>query len=697
MEKIYILKGLDCPNCSAKIEREVGELDGVSLSRVNLIKQTLTIAVDDNAASSIGEKIEKIVHSHEPDVKVLPFTKKAEHHDHRGGKAVIIRLILGAAVYAAGLVMSLAALPEAAVLGVFVFAYIILGYDIVTNAVRNIFKGKVFDENFLMSISSIGAFIIGEHPEAVAVMLFYQVGEYFQGLAVDRSRKSIAQLMDIRPDSANVKRDGAVLSVSPEFVNIGETIVVKPGERIPLDGIVLDGSSALDTKSLTGESVPRTVRAGDDALSGCINTSGMLSIRVTKLFGESTVSKIIDLVENASEAKAPTESFITKFARIYTPAVVMLAAAVATIPPLLFGGEWSDFIHRAFVFLVVSCPCALVVSIPLTFFGGIGAAAKRGVLVKGGNYLEALTSLDTVVFDKTGTLTEGVFSVSKIVPADGFTRESLLQLAACAESMSGHPISKSILACYKGDPDTAKLSDYTEIPGYGVSVIYDGKRILAGNFALMVKENIETTCFEKFGTTVYVALDGVFAGIIVISDKIKEDSKRAISELKRLGVKKTVMLSGDDAGICSQVAQTLGIDEFCAELLPDGKVKKLEEIYSDKKASGKVAFVGDGINDAPVLARADVGIAMGGLGSDAAVEAADVVLMTDAPSKLVEAIKIAGETKRIVIQNIIIALGVKVIFMTLGLFDIAGMWEAVFGDVGVALIAVFNAMRILRK
>ena len=562
---------------------------------------------------------------------------------------------------------------------------------------RNISKGRVFDEHFLMSVSTIGAFVIGEYPEAVAVMLFYQVGEFFQSLAVKRSRKSISDLMDIRPDSATVRRNGELITISPENVSIGEIIIVKPGEKIPLDGVVLDGDSMLDTRALTGESVPRSVHKGDEALSGCMNQTGVLMIKTTKAFGESTASKIIDLVENASSRKAPTENFITTFARYYTPVVVILAAFLAILPPIILGGGWTEWICRGFVFLVVSCPCALVISIPLTFFGGIGAASKRGVLVKGSNYLEALNNVSVIVFDKTGTLTKGVFNVTDILPANGFSKEQVLEYAAEAESFSNHPIAKSILAAYEKEIDQSVISDYKEISGYGISVMAGEKKVFAGNTKLMDTECIEYTTCEKAGTKVYLAVDGQYAGCILITDEVKPDSKKAISDLKHIGVEKTVMLTGDDEKIGKSVAEELQLDKYYAQLLPDQKVEKVELLDSKKRPGSKLAFVGDGINDAPVLARADVGIAMGGLGSDAAIEAADVVLMTDEPSKLVDAIEVAKATKQIVMQNIVIALGIKSVFLILGALGIAGMWEAVFGDVGVTIIAVLNAMRILKK
>ena len=622
--------------------------------------------------------------------------KAAVYNDE--DKKRTIRLAVGAVVYAIGMALTVfAKLPTLAELAFLIVAYVILGWDVVWQAVKNITRGQVFDEHFLMSVSTIGAFAIGEYPEAVAVMLFYQVGEFFQSLAVKRSRKSISDLMDICPDSATVKRNGVLQVVSPESVAVDEIIVVKPGEKIPLDGIVVDGESMLDTKALTGESVPRSIRKGDEALSGCINQSGLLTLKVTKSFGESTVSKITDLVENASARKAPTENFITTFARYYTPVVVGMAAVLAIIPPLVLGGGWSEWLRRGFVFLIVSCPCALVISIPLTFFGGIGAASKRGVLVKGSNYLEALNKVSVVVFDKTGTLTKGVFEVANIIPAAGYQKEQVLEYAAQAESYSNHPIAKSILATYGKPIDQKQFSDFEEISGHGISVMVQGKKVLAGNSKLMESEKIAYAACDAAGTKFYVAADGSYVGCILIADEVKPDSKCAIAELKKIGVEKTVMLTGDDERIGKSVADELGLDAYYAQLLPDQKVEKLEMLDKQKRQGSKLAFVGDGINDAPVLARADVGIAMGGLGSDAAIEAADVVLMTDEPSKLVEAIDVAKATKRIVMQNIVIALGIKSVFLVLGALGMAGMWEAVFGDVGVTIIAVLNAMRILKK
>ena len=653
------------------------------------------------------DTVTTIVHSHEPDVEVSEKQLEATAPVKKDEKAAVyndedkkrtIRLAVGAVVYAIGMALTVfAKLPTLAELAFLIVAYVILGWDVVWQAVKNITRGQVFDEHFLMSVSTIGAFAIGEYPEAVAVMLFYQVGEFFQSLAVKRSRKSISDLMDICPDSATVERNGVLQVVSPESVAVGEIIVVKPGEKIPLDGIVVDGESMLDTKALTGESVPRSIRKGDEALSGCINQSGLLTLKVTKSFGESTVSKITDLVENASARKAPTENFITTFARYYTPVVVGMAAVLAIIPPLVLGGGWSEWLRRGFVFLIVSCPCALVISIPLTFFGGIGAASKRGVLVKGSNYLEALNKVSVVVFDKTGTLTKGVFEVANIIPAAGYQKEQVLEYAAQAESYSNHPIAKSILATYGKPIDQKQFSGFEEISGHGISVMVQGKKVLAGNNKLMESEKIAYAACDAAGTKFYVAADGSYVGCILIADEVKPDSKCAIAELKKIGVEKTVMLTGDDERIGKSVADELGLDAYYAQLLPDQKVEKLEMLDKQKRQGSKLAFVGDGINDAPVLARADVGIAMGGLGSDAAIEAADVVLMTDEPSKLVEAIDVAKATKRIVMQNIVIALGIKSVFLVLGALGMAGMWEAVFGDVGVTIIAVLNAMRILKK
>lgn len=697
MKKIFILKGLDCPNCAAKIQREVGEINGVDSSVVNLMNQSLTVEFS-KEIPDLSKNIAAIVHSHEPEVEILDKEMPQSHNSsEESNKSLIIRLIIGALVFAAGIAASvfLKNLPLIE-LALLITAYIILGGDVVIKALRNITKGRVFDENFLMSLSTIGAFIIGEYHEAVAVMLFYQIGEFFQDMSVRRSRKSISDLMDIRPDSARVQRNGEFMVISPEEVEIGETIIIQAGEKIPLDGIVISGESMLDTSALTGESVPRAIRKGDTVLSGCINQSGVIGVEVRKPFGESTVAKIIDLVENASARKAPTENFITSFAKYYTPIVVILAAMLAFIPPL-FAGDWAEWIHRGMVFLVISCPCALVISIPLAFFGGIGAAGKHGVLIKGGNFLEALNYVETIVFDKTGTLTKGIFEVSEIISDGEFTKEQVLEYAAYAESYSNHPIAKSIISAYGKETKVGENFNYTEFSGKGVCAIAENKRILAGNSKLMNSENINFAPCDKAGTKVYVAVDGIYAGCIIIADEIKADSKKTIEGLNQLGITNTIMLTGDDEKIAKSVANELNISKYFAGLLPHQKVETLEKLQSQNSKNGKTVFVGDGINDAPVLARADVGVAMGGLGSDAAIEAADVVLMTDEPHKLLDAIKIAKETKKIVIQNIVFALGVKGVFLILGAFGIAGMWEAVFGDVGVALLAVFNSMRVLKK
>ena len=580
--------------------------------------------------------------------------------------------------------------------GIFIVSYLIVGLEIILEAVENITKGEIFDENFLMAVATIGAFGIGEFPEAVAVMLFYQVGELFQNYAVDKSRKSISSLMNIRPDYANVKRENEVLKVSPEEVKIGELIVVKPGEKVPLDGVIIEGKSMLDTSSLTGESIPQDVNVGDNVLSGCINKNGLLTIKVTKEFGESTVSKILDLVENASSKKSKSENFITKFAKYYTPAVVIIAVILAVVPPIIIkGAVFTDWLYRALTFLVVSCPCALVISIPLGFFGGIGGASKTGILVKGSNYLEALAKTEIVVFDKTGTLTEGIFEVQKI-EAIGIEKEELLELAAYAENHSNHPISLSVKDAYKNKIDMQKITQTEEIAGLGVKAVIDGKNVLVGNDKLMIESGIEYKKSTDIGTILYVAIDNKFAGYIVIADKIKEDSKKTIEVLKQNGIKKTVMLTGDKKQVGENVANILRLDEAYTELLPDGKVKKVEELLKQKSEKGKLVFVGDGINDAPVLALADIGIAMGGLGSDAAIEAADVVIMTDEPSKIGNAIQISKKTMRIVRENIIFSLVVKIAVLILTACGLSTMWAAVFADVGVSVIAILNSLRALR-
>ena len=580
--------------------------------------------------------------------------------------------------------------------GIFIVSYIIVGFEILKKAVKNIFKGKVFDENFLMSVATLGAFGIGEFPEAVAVMLFYQIGELFQDYAVDKSRKSITSLMDIRPDFANVYRNDKIEKVNPEDVKIGETIIVKPGEKVPLDGIIVEGKTTLDTKALTGESLPRGAAEGDEVLSGCINLNGVIKIEVKKEYGESTVSKILDLVENASSKKSKSENFITKFAKYYTPIVVIIALILALVPPLVIrGAEFSDWLYRALSFLVVSCPCALVISIPLSFFGGIGGASKMGVLVKGSNYLEALSNIEIAVFDKTGTLTEGVFEVQKVNPIE-ISKQELLKVAAYAENYSNHPISKSIKQAYNEEIDEKQIINHEELSGRGIVAKVGMQDVLVGNEKLMQEKNIDFKKCNEIGTIIYVAIDKKYVGYILISDKIKEDAKLTIESLKKNNIKQTVMLTGDKKEVGESVAKELGIDKVYTELLPTDKVQKVEELLKTKSQKGKLAFIGDGINDAPVLTLADIGIAMGGLGADSAIEAADIVIMTDEPSKIIKSIKLSKKTMRIVKQNIIFAISVKILVLILAAFGLSTMWQAVFADVGVSIIAILNALRALR-
>lgn len=606
-------------------------------------------------------------------------------------KKMLVRILAAAALLAAAVLLPGAGWVR---LLIFLVPYLVVGWDVLWRAVRNISHGQVFDENFLMALATIGAFCTGEFPEAVAVMLFYQVGELFQSYAVGRSRRSIASLMDIRPDFANIERDGKLIQVDPSEVPIGGTVVIKAGEKIPLDGVVLDGASTVDTAALTGESLPRDVLPGDDVISGCVNLSGLLRVRVTKAFGESTVAKILDLVENSSTKKAKAENFITKFSRYYTPCVVIGALLLAVLPPL-FLGEWSQWIHRALIFLVISCPCALVISVPMSFFGGIGGASKCGILVKGGNYLETLAGTEIVVFDKTGTLTKGVFNVTAIHPGD-ISEADLLEIAALAESYSDHPISRSLKEAYGMEIDSKRVGPVEELSGRGVRAQIDGKSVSVGNGKLMEEAGVKWHPCHHIGTTVHVAVDGVYAGHIVISDETKPDSAQAISALKQEGVRKTVMLTGDAKPVGESVANKLGLDEVYTQLLPSEKVDRVERLLQEKSKKGKLAFVGDGINDAPVLSRADIGIAMGAMGSDAAIEAADIVLMDDKPSKIAAAIRISKKTLRIVRQNIVFALVVKGLILLLGAFGYANMWEAVFADVGVAVIAILNAMRALK-
>ncbi|MCI9187731.1 MAG: cadmium-translocating P-type ATPase [Oscillospiraceae bacterium] len=602
-------------------------------------------------------------------------------------KKMLYRILISFALFVCALLLPVEGFLR---LPFFLVPYAIVGWDVIWKAVRNIANGQVFDENFLMAVATLGAFGCGEYPEGVAVLLFYQVGELFQSVAVSRSRQSIADLMDIRPDYANVERDGQLVQVDPEEIAVGDTIVVKAGERVPLDGVVSQGSSALDTAALTGESLPRDVAQGDQVISGCVNLSGLLHVQVTKPFGESTVARILDLVENSSEKKAQAEHFITKFARYYTPIVVFAALALAVLPSLLTGGQWGVWVPRALNFLVVSCPCALVISIPLSFFGGIGGASKQGILVKGSNYLEALAQAGIVVFDKTGTLTQGKFTVTR-------TEGDVLEWAALAEQFSTHPISRSILTAWGGQPAPERVRDVEEIAGHGVRAVVDGRLVLAGSRKLMAQENISMPAVqEQAGTTVYVAVDGQYQGCLVISDRPKASSAQALRELKACGVRQTVMLTGDAQGAAQHVAQELGLDQFHAQLLPADKVERVEELLRTKQPKEQLVFVGDGINDAPVLSRADIGVAMGALGSDAAIEAADIVLMDDDLAKLPAAVRIAKKTLAIVKQNIVFAIGVKVLVLALSAAGRASMWAAVFADVGVSVLAILNASRMLR-
>ncbi len=631
--------------------------------------------------------------------KLKSGVQKETHDENKKDKAANKRkiVIIGVGVLLFFVVI-LFELSFASELIISFTGYLLIGGGILKKAIRNLIKGQVMDENFLMSIATLGAFSIGEYPEGIAVMLFYRIGEFLQDLAVERSRKSVISLMDLRPDYANLKVGNDIKKVDPNQVRVGDYILVKPGEKVPLDGVVIEGESMTDTSALTGESVPKKAKVGNVILSGTINNSGLLTVKVTMEYRVSTVSKILDLVRDAAEKKAPTENFITKFAKYYTPAIVFSALALAVVPPLATGeADFSKWVYRALVFLVVSCPCALVISIPLGFFGGIGGASKKGVLVKGGNFLEALNHVDTVVFDKTGTLTKGVFNVTEVLPTGSFSEDVVLHYAAYAESYSSHPIALTIRNAYGKSIDKSKISEYDEISGYGIKMKLDGKTILVGSERFLLQENIPVMKTKKIGTVVHIAVDGIYAGLIIISDEVKEDSYKTVKTLKEMGAKKIVMLTGDNHTISEKIGRELGMDEVYAELLPHQKVEKVEWLESHKTSKGKVVFVGDGMNDAPVLARAEIGVAMGGAGSDAAIEAADVVLMTDQPSKLVDAMKIARRTKKIVWQNIFLAFSIKLIVLVLGTVGIATMWEAVFADVGVALVAVFNAMRLSKS
>ena len=694
-KRVLMLMGLGCASCAARIEKEIKSLPGVKSASLDFASRRLTIeAATQGEMDYISQKAVEIVERIEKGVKIAEETDEESMQDMPVDKKRITRIGAGAVLFLVAIIFSL---PYWVEFSLFAAAFVLAGADVVSTAVKNIKKGRVFDENLLMTIAALGAFAIGEFPEGAAVIIFYQIGETLQDLAVNRSRRSIADLMNIRPDHANLKEGDNVREVSPREVKPGDIIIVKPGERIPLDGIVTEGSSSLDTSALTGETMPREVEVGSEVLSGSINTSRLLELRVTKPYGESTVSRILELVQSAGSRKALSERFITKFAGYYTPIVVFAAVALALLPPLLIRGEsFSEWIHRALVFLVISCPCALVISIPLGFFGGIGGASKNGILVKGGNFLEALGNVDTVVFDKTGTLTKGVFVVSEVKAHGNFTEDEVLEMAAYAESYSTHPIAVSVLNAYGRDIDKNRIKRYGELSGYGVKAVVEDMTILAGNHKLMKKEGIEYQDVPVAGTTVHVAIDGIYAGYVLIVDELKEDSRKTMIELREMGINKLVMLTGDNRRISEEIATRLELDEVYSELLPDQKVEKLETLYKQKSSKGKLIFVGDGINDAPVLARADVGVAMGAIGSDAAIEAADVVIMTDEPSKLVTAIRIAKKTRSIVWQNIVFAMLVKVIVMILGAGGISTMWEAVFADVGVALLAIVNSMRAMR-
>jgi Zn2+/Cd2+-exporting ATPase len=682
------------------MEAGIKSLDGIEEVSIDFVSKRLSMKItQDTDIHTLIEQVTNIVNRIESDVILEPEdTHRHEedgehHHEHSIDKADLIKFMIGIALYLTAIVFKFSDTIEFIL---YFAAYLMVGFEVLLISIKNISRGQIFDENFLMSIATIGAFAIGEYPEGVAVMLFYQIGEFFQDAAVNNSRKSIKALMDIRPDYANLKIGDDVKKVSPEEIKVGDIIIIKPGEKVPVDGKVIEGNSMVDTTALTGESVPRSMNVGDDILSGFINKNGLLTVEVTKEFGESTVSKILDLVQNASSKKAPTEKFVTKFARYYTPVVVFIAIGLAVIPPLLISGAtFADWLYRALIFLVVSCPCALVVSIPLGFFGGIGGASKNGILIKGSNYLEALYYVDTVVFDKTGTLTKGVFKVTEISTSNGYENDEILEYAAYAESYSTHPIAISIVKAYGKPIDKAGIQKYDEISGLGIKTIIKAREVLVGNKRLMEKENIEYVNIDALGSVVHIAIDKKYAGYIVISDELKQDSKKTIEGLRMLGIKKIVMLTGDLKAVGDKIGKELGVDEVHAELLPHQKVEKLEELELHKSPKSKLAFVGDGINDAPVLARADIGVAMGGLGSDAAIEAADIVIMTDEPSKLVSAIKIARRTRKIVWQNIVFAMVIKAVVLILGAGGLATMWEAVFADVGVAIVAILNAMRVI--
>ncbi|WP_457591000.1 heavy metal translocating P-type ATPase [Geoglobus sp.] len=688
--KKYRLKNLDCASCAAKIEEELKK-EGFEYVMVNFATKEMTVKGD-------AEKAREVIRRVEPDVEVEEVDVSAASDDggEEGTRQQVYIIVASLSLFAAGMVLRYYYnLDSNLVLGIFVISYLLVGWRILKNAALNTLRGRIFDENFLIAIATLGAFAIREYPEAVGVMLFYVVGEFFQDLAVNRSRRSIKSLLALKAEYANLVTDDGVIQVKPEELRAGDVILVKPGERVPVDGVVVEGESTVDTSALTGESVPRTVRAGEEILSGMLNLSGLLRVRVTKELRESTISRVLELVENAAARKARAEKFITKFARYYTPVVVGLAVLIAVVPPLVTGDPFSKWIYRALVLLVISCPCALVLSIPLGYFGGIGRAAKDGILVKGSNFLDALSRATVVAFDKTGTLTKGVFRVTRVVTRNGFTQRDIIRFAAMAEMHSSHPIARAIVEAY-GKNDGLEVSEYEEIAGHGVRAKVNGTEVMVGNDRLLHRFGIEHDTCHVDGTVAHVVVNGRYAGYMVISDEIKEDAPEAVRELRRLGVRKVVMVTGDSRDVAAEIADRIGLDEFYAELLPEDKVKVIEKLEVGKKPGETVVFVGDGINDAPVLARADVGVAMGALGSDAAIETADVVIMDDRPSKLPVGIRTARKTRRIVWQNIALALGVKLAFIGLGVTGEATMWEAVFADVGVALMAVFNSMRILR-
>lgn len=702
-KKELSLIGLNCVNCAMKIENTVSKINGVSNVTLNFVNQKLNFEIDKKEnISQIYLKVKTIISKIEPDVEIKDLEEEfhTKEHQKRFDKIIYLRKpirITITLIFLIGAFLLSTITPFSLIL--FILAYLVIGYDILFKSVKNILNGQVFDENFLMSIATLGAFIIGEYPEAVSVLIFYQIGEYFQDKAVNHSRQSITKLMDIKPEYANLDSNGISKKVLPEEINIGDLIIIKPGERVPLDGKVVKGNSMIDSSSLTGESIPKNIKNGDEILSGSINQSGLLTVQVTKEYKDSTVSKILDLVQNASSKKAKTENFITKFAKYYTPSVVVTAIIIAIVPSLFVeNSTFTEWIYRALIFLVVSCPCALVISIPLSFFAGIGSASKKGILVKGGNYLEALNYTESVIFDKTGTLTKGIFNVTNIVSIDNTISENdILEYVAYAESHSNHPVAKSILKKYDKQIINKDIDNYFEIPGKGIKATVKGTEITVGNCKLMKKENINFSKIESIGAILYVAINNNYVGYIIIADEVKKGAKKTITKLKNLQIKNIIMLTGDTNAVGKKVSTDLGIDKYYAELLPHEKVEILEKLNNQDSSKGKIIYVGDGINDAPVLARADIGIAMGGLGSDAAIEAADIVIMTDEPNKIVKAIEIAKATKNIVWQNIILALGVKALVLTLGVLGLATMWEAVFADVGVTLIAVLNSIKIMKE